>query len=120
MKPGSDKILARALRALERAEELLRDGDSERAAERAYYAVVHAARALLNEVGERPRSHGGVQSKLDLLVPPAPDSLRQALALSFEWRRSGEGLHPADAERLVGFAKPAFEDARSRIEMGLG
>ncbi len=118
MKPGSDKILARALGALERAEELLLEGGTERAAERAYYAVVHAARALLNEVGERPRSHTEIRSKLEHLASPAPETLRQALAFSFEWRSAGETLHPADAERLVGFARPAVEEVRRRIENG--
>lgn len=116
MKPGSDKILARALRAVERAEEHSRDGDPERAAERAYYAVVHTARALLNEVGERPRSHTEVRGTLEGLASPAPQSLREALARSLEWRSAGETLHPADAERLVGLARPAFDEVRGRIE----
>lgn len=117
MKPGSDKIVARALRALERAEEHVHGGAPDRAAERAYHAIVYAARALLNESGDRTRSHDEVRSRVEALSPPAPDRLLQALARSVAWRESGEPLDPADAERLVALAGPAVRDVRELIEM---
>ncbi len=116
MKPGSDKILAKAVRALGRADLLLEGGAADRAAERAYHAIVYAARALLNENGTRSHSHDGVRRDIEALIPPAPDSLRLALARSGQWRASGETLQPADADALVAIARPAVEDVRKCIE----
>ncbi len=116
MKPGSDKIIARALCALDRAEEHVRCGAPDRAAERAYHAIVYAARALLNEAGDRTRSHDEVRARVEALSPPAPERLRQVLARAIEWRDSDEALDPADAERLVAMAGPVVQDVRTLIE----
>lgn len=52
--------LEKAERKLEVAEKLLRSDDYEDAVSRAYYAVFHAAQALLLTEGERAETHKGV------------------------------------------------------------
>ena len=56
--------LDRARRVLAEASDLLRLGHTEGTVSRAYYAVLHAARALLFSVGVEPRSHEGLRSLL--------------------------------------------------------
>ncbi len=116
MKPGTDKILARALRAAERAEAHLAAGAADRACERAYHAIVHAARALLNEVGDRSRAHAAIAVAIEKLVPAAPEAVRDGLTATRRWRDAGDGPSLDDAERLVALARSAVESARVRIE----
>src|SRR5713226_1653816 len=60
VKEATEKLLAKAARALRVAERLKGDEDAEFAVGRAYYAMFYAAEALLNEKGLRFRKHGGV------------------------------------------------------------
>jgi len=60
VKEEARKLLAKAERALHAAETLVGDGDFEFAAGRAYYAMLHAAQALLREHDLRYRRHAGV------------------------------------------------------------
>ena len=60
MKETTGRFLAKAERAIAAAQGLLREGFTEFAAGRAYYAMFHVATALLNEKGHRFRKHGGV------------------------------------------------------------
>lgn len=62
MKDETAKLLRKAERALAAARTLLREGDAEFAAGRAYYAMLHAAQALLRESDEVYRKHSGVHS----------------------------------------------------------
>lgn len=62
MKEEARKLPEKAERALHAAETLLRAGDSEFAAGRAYYAMLHTAQALLRQKDLRYRKHGGVHS----------------------------------------------------------
>ena len=62
MKVESRKLLDKGRRALNAAETLLREGDAEFAAGRAYYAMLHTAQALLREKGLQYRRHAGVHS----------------------------------------------------------
>ena len=62
MKTATRKLLDKALRAVHATETLLRAGDTEFAAGRAYYAMFYAAQALLNEKGLSFRKHGGVHA----------------------------------------------------------
>lgn len=62
MKEEARKFLEKADRALHAADTLLRDGDYESAASRAYYAMLHAAQALLREDDLRYRKHAGVHA----------------------------------------------------------
>lgn len=60
MKEATRWLLEKASRSLRAAERLLNGGDAEFAVGRAYYAMFHAAQALLNERGLRFRKHGAV------------------------------------------------------------
>lgn len=60
MRDEARKLLEKAGRALRATETLLRAGDHEFAAGRAYYAMLHAAQALLREHDLRYRKHAGV------------------------------------------------------------
>jgi uncharacterized protein (UPF0332 family) len=56
VKEESRKLLDKGGRALKAAETLLREGDAEFAAGRAYYAMLHTAQALLREKGLQYRN----------------------------------------------------------------
>jgi len=62
VKEESRKLLDKGRRALKAAETLLREGDAEFAAGRAYYAMLHTAQALLREKGLQYRRHSGVHA----------------------------------------------------------
>jgi len=62
MKDEASKFLEKARRTLKAAELLLNEGDAESAAGRSYYAMLHAAQALLRERDLRYRKHGAVHS----------------------------------------------------------
>lgn len=58
--PELARPLARAEASLRSADILLREGLYRDSVSRAYYAMFHAARALLSSKDVRPRTHGGV------------------------------------------------------------
>lgn len=62
MKDLSRKYLSKAARAIGAAELLLKQGDAESAASRAYYAMFYTAQALLTGKGLTFRKHAGVHS----------------------------------------------------------
>lgn len=62
MKDETRKLLDKAIRAIRAEEHMLREGDADFAAGRAYYAMFYIAEALLNEKDLRFRKHGGVHS----------------------------------------------------------
>lgn len=62
MKEESGKLLDKASRAVHAAETLLREGDTDFAAGRAYYAMFYTAEALLIEKELRYRKHAGVHA----------------------------------------------------------
>jgi len=62
MKSETRTLLDKAARAVRAAETMLREGDADFAAGRAYYAMFYAAEALLCEKGLRFRKHGGVHA----------------------------------------------------------
>jgi len=57
-----EKLLNKAGRAIRAAETQLKDGDTDFAAARAYYAMFYTAEALLLEKGLRFRKHGGIHA----------------------------------------------------------
>lgn len=76
MKEEVRKFLEKANRTLQAAETLLRAGDCESAAGRCYYAMLHAAQAVLRDRDLRYRKHSGVHAaygehfaKTELLDP---------------------------------------------------
>lgn len=59
--------IQKAEKKLEVAERLLKSADYEDAVSRAYYAVFHAAQALLMTEGEKAETHKGVVTLFGLL-----------------------------------------------------
>lgn len=55
--------LEKAVERLRVAEKLFRDGEYEDAVSRAYYAMYHAAKAVLSSVNVFPKTHEGVVSE---------------------------------------------------------
>lgn len=62
MKAETLKLLRKAARAIDAAEDLLNRGDLDFAASRAYYAMFYVASALLSERGLQARKHGGAHA----------------------------------------------------------
>jgi uncharacterized protein (UPF0332 family) len=62
VKEASEKLMVKASRAIRAAEVLLREGDLDFAAGRAYYAMFYVAEALLYEKELQFRKHSGVHS----------------------------------------------------------
>lgn len=62
MKKGTEGLLIKSRRALDAARRLLRDGDTDFAAGRAYYAMFYAAEALLFERSLTFSRHAGVHA----------------------------------------------------------
>ena len=60
MKGRTKGLMDKASRAIEAAETLLKNGQGEFSAGRAYYAMFYTAEALLNEKDLRYSKHGGV------------------------------------------------------------
>ncbi|MBI4314117.1 MAG: HEPN domain-containing protein [Candidatus Omnitrophica bacterium] len=60
MKPETEKLLQKSFRSIGAAERLLKEGDVDFAASRAYYALFYVAEALLNERDLQFKKHGGV------------------------------------------------------------
>ncbi len=61
-----DALMARAREFMATAQMAMRRGDFNSTANRAYYAMFHAAHALLLTKGIRPTSHGGTMSLIGL------------------------------------------------------
>jgi len=62
MKEVTQRLIDKASRATDSAERLLKSGDVEASASRAYYAMFYVAEALLGEKGLRFKKHGGVHA----------------------------------------------------------
>jgi len=64
MKKPTEDGLTRAQNSLDGAHRDFEAEDYNRAVSSSYYAMLHAARAALNEAGKAPKSHRGVQHQL--------------------------------------------------------
>ncbi len=122
MQPGTDKLLAKAARAAAAAEGASAAGAADAAAGRAYYAMLYAAKALLNERGLRPRSHAGVVSELERGPARIDATQRGWLAAALERRqKAGEGaleLAPSDVEEMVAQARAFVAAAAAAVRAG--
>ncbi len=77
------RLLAKAEVKLDAARELYKQGFWEDSASRAYYAMFHAARAALEEIGVNPRTHEGTNSEFGrrfVLDGTFPREMGRALA----------------------------------------
>ena len=126
MKEATEKLLAKAARALRVAERLRTDEDAEFAVGRAYYAMFYAAEALLNEKGQRFRKHGGVHGafaehfvKTGLL----DGRYHRWLLEAFSKRITGDygieaDLTAEDASLVIDQAREFLEAAKRFLEKG--
>jgi uncharacterized protein (UPF0332 family) len=120
VRPGSDKLLAKAERAADNAAVALEQGAGDLAAARAFAAMLNAAKALLNERGARLRTHARIAAALAALpaVDGAPaDWLAEALAARRRLADHGE-LDYAAIERLVERARGFVAAAAREIRYG--
>ncbi len=108
--------LRRAHRSLRAAETLLKEGLWEDCISRAYYAMFHAASALLLSKGLKPRGHQGVISllgehfvKAGLLSPDLGGALGRAMAL----RQKAEYIVTAKVSEEM--AKRCLEEAKEFV-----
>ena len=108
MRPGTDKLLAKAVRALATAEAALMDGAADVAAGRAFYAMLNAAKARLNDAGLRLRTHARIATAYAALPEDdeAPAAwLDEALALRKRLAAEADGLEYTAAEEMVARAQ---------------
>jgi uncharacterized protein (UPF0332 family) len=112
VRPGTDKLFAKAERAAQTAGAALQGGAPEAAAARAFYAMLYAAKTLLNERGVRLHAHVRIAAALS-----ADDALlRTWLTAAIARRRSGETeVTHADAEELVERARASVDAVRARL-----
>jgi uncharacterized protein (UPF0332 family) len=104
MRPGTDKLLAKARRTLASAEGALGDGAIDVAAGRAFYAMLYAAKVRLNEAGLRLRSHARIAAAYAALpeLDLAPAAwLDEALALRKQLGTETDGLDYTAVAALV-------------------
>jgi hypothetical protein len=104
MQPGTTILLGKARRALAAAEAGLESGAPDAAAGRAFYAVLYAAKARLNERGLRLRTHARIAAAyatLPALAGAPPETVQAALALRAQLATDPDGLDYGDATRLV-------------------
>jgi uncharacterized protein (UPF0332 family) len=122
MKPGTDKLLERARGAVETAAAARAEGRDAAAAQRAYYAMLYAAKALLNERGLRFLSHARVAEALQIelrgesgLAAEQVQWLADAQRRREEMISDGLELTAGEADILLARARDFVRAAERRI-----
>jgi uncharacterized protein (UPF0332 family) len=117
MQPGTDKLLRKAERAARSAAGALEAGVTATAAARAFYAMLYAAKAMLNERGFRLRAHAGIVAALARSVGPDTLRLNEWLVEALDRRQAVEGgeLTYDEVAQLVERARDAVAIARDRV-----
>ncbi len=118
MRPGTDKLLARAERALAAAEAAWDTGAPDITAARAFAACVAAAKARLNEHGVRLVAHARIAAAYAALPPlpgAPPAALADALALRRRAAREPDTWVPEDAEALLDRARAFVAAVRAGL-----
>lgn len=118
VQPGTDTLLAKAGRAAATAAAALEAGAPEVAAGRAFYAMVYAAKALLNERGLRLHTHARIAAALARLGVGGEAPLQEWLADAMARRRSAESgeLTYGETEALVDRARQFIAAARAQVQ----
>ena len=124
MKEETRKLLEKAERALKVSETLLNAGDPEFAAGRAYYAMLHAAQALLREQDLKYRKHAGVHAAFGenfVKVGLLDSKYHRWLLDAFDERLRGDydinaGLETDSVSMRIEQAREFIRVARSLIE----
>jgi uncharacterized protein (UPF0332 family) len=109
VQPGTVKLLAKAERASQVAAAALEGGAPNVAAGRAFYAILYAAKAALNERGIRLQAHVRIAAAVD-------EPVREYLSAAIVRRRSGEAEVTYDeAAAMVERAQACVTVVRSRL-----
>ncbi len=124
MNEQSRKLLDKAGRAIHAAEVLLKEGEAEFAAGRAYYAMFYAAEALLLAMGLRFRKHSSVHAAFGerFVKTGAVDSkFHRWLLDAFDRRivadyETASALAPEDVSRMIEQAREFVDEARRCLE----
>ena len=110
MQPGTVKLLAKAERAAHVAAAALEGGAPDVAAGRAFYAILYAAKAALNERGIRLQAHSRIAAAVD-------EPLREYLIAAIARRRSGETeVTYGEAAGMVERADACVKTVRERLD----
>jgi uncharacterized protein (UPF0332 family) len=114
VQPGTDKLFAKAARAAAAGAAALDAGAPDVAAGRAFAAMIHAAKALLNEHGLRLRTHAHIAAALQRFGAAA---LADWLGAAMTRRRSGDAgeLTFDEAAELVERARVFVSAARDQV-----
>lgn len=108
MRPGTDKLLAKAARALAAAEVAWETGAPDLAAARAFAAVLAAAKARLNERGVRLIAHvrvAAAYATLPALDGAPPGVLSDAIALRRRLATEADLWAPDDTGKFLDAAR---------------
>ena len=124
MKETTEKLLEKASRSAQAAEHLAKDGDAEFAVGRAYYAMFHAAQALLNEKSLKFRRHSGVHNAFaEQFVKTGliDNKYYRWLVAAFNKRIAGDydiesDLTAEDASLVIGQANEFLNAAKQFLE----
>ncbi len=114
MTRGVESLVQKGRRSLAAARRLLRDGDFDFAASRAYYAMFYLAEALLLSDGFEADSHAGVITLLHRqFVRTGRLDRAQAAALERAWKERGLADYEAGTEFTEARARRAVERAEA-------
>jgi uncharacterized protein len=124
LKKTTQKLLEKSTRSARAAEHLAKDGDAEFAVGRAYYAMFHAAQALLNEKSLKFRRHSGVHNAFaEQFVKTGliHNKYYRWLVAAFNKRIAGDydiesDLTVEDASLLIGQAYEFLDAAKQFLE----
>jgi uncharacterized protein (UPF0332 family) len=109
VQPGTVKLLAKAERTASIAAAALECGAPDVAAGRAFYAILYAAKAALNERGIRLHAHVRIAAAVD-------EPVREYLTAAIARRRSGEvDVTYDEAAAMVDRAHACVTTVRERL-----
>ena len=117
MHPGTATLLAKAERAAHAATAALENGAPEIAAGRAFYAILYAAKVVLNERGLRLRTHARIVAALARIDGADATTLSAWLGDAVARRRSHDTAEPTheDVTSLCARAERAIAIARAHL-----
>jgi uncharacterized protein (UPF0332 family) len=126
MKPEAAKLLNKAEHAILATEALLKAGESDFAAGRAYYAMFYTAEALLTDKGLRYRKHSGVHAAYGKLFAKSGDmdsKYHAWLLEAFDRRITGDydvesATTEEEVEELITRAREFLQVARNLLTAG--
>jgi uncharacterized protein (UPF0332 family) len=118
VRPGSATLLAKAERAAHVAAAALAQGAAALAAGRAFYAMLYAAKVVLNERGLRLRTHDRIVAALARVGGEPAADLAGWLAEALARRRASDAADVTyeDAAALCARAERALGIARRQLE----